>query len=302
MNDKFDKIAESKQSSKFTSIDVDHREAQIYIPSNQKKRQIINDTTYAFILRNEILMQIKKLIQQNKKCKVIELGCGSGWLSLEMARFGAEVIGYDTSIKMIQIANKMKKENKIKKNFGSLKYINQDMEKFEAKKDSIDLIISWESLYFAKNPNLIMKKIKEALKINKYLIIVQSTKQRAFEKYISYLFELFLPTYNRSYKEKFILVYSSLTKKSLKRQIKYYISNKDFYYRYSKIVENIKKDYQIISYKKDLAFCSIPMIRLNFKNKILRYYTQYFLKKIDDFLCFFKFVNGTRNYYCLKKK
>ena len=51
-----------------------------------------------------------------------------------MARFGAQVVGYDTSSKAIKIANQMKKKNKIKNNFGSLKYINQNMEKFEGKK------------------------------------------------------------------------------------------------------------------------------------------------------------------------
>ena len=42
-----------------------------------------------------------------------------------------------------------------------MKYINQNMEKFEGKKESVDLIISWESLYFAKDPKLIMSKIKK---------------------------------------------------------------------------------------------------------------------------------------------
>ena len=84
-------------------------------------------------MKNEILNKLK-IIEKNINFKVIELGCGTGWLSLEMARFGAQVVGYDTSSKAIKIANQMKKKNKIKNNFGSLKYINQNMEKFEGKK------------------------------------------------------------------------------------------------------------------------------------------------------------------------
>lgn len=301
-NEVFDKLAERIESSQLISINVDHRQAELYIPSFKEKNKLNNDTTYASILRNNILEKIKKIIEQNKNFKVIELGCGSGWLSLEMARFGAQVIAYDSSSEVIKIANQMKKENKIKNNFGSLKYVNQDMEKFESKKESVDLIISWESLYYAKNSKSIMKKIKKALKPNRYLVIIQSTNQGNIENYLSYLFEFFMPTYNKSYKEKIILAYRLIFENSVKREITHYIPIRDFLNRHKEILKNIYKDYNVIFYEQDLAFCSIPMTRLKFKNKFLRYFIQNIIKKIDGLLCLMKIVRGTRNIYFAKKK
>ncbi len=55
-------------------------------------------------------------IAKNKGGVVLEIGCGSGYLSLELARNGLDVTGVDLSSKNIEIARKFAKENPYKEN------------------------------------------------------------------------------------------------------------------------------------------------------------------------------------------
>ena len=116
-----------------------------------------------------------------------------------------------------------------------------------------------------------MSKIKKALKPHSHLVIIQSTKQGNLENYLSYLFEFFLPTYDKTFKEKITLAYRLIFNDSIKREITYYVSTQDFSNRYSEILKNIYKDYNVIFNRQDSAFCTIPMTRLKFRNKFLRY-------------------------------
>jgi SAM-dependent methyltransferase len=58
--------------------------------------------------------------------RVLEVGCGPGHISLELAREGFEVIGIDVSEKAINVAKKFHDDNPFDKNFGSLSYFCGD--------------------------------------------------------------------------------------------------------------------------------------------------------------------------------
>jgi len=56
--------------------------------------------------------------------RVLDLGCGAGYLALEIARQGYHVTGVDISESCINIANKTLDETDIRGEFGSLEYQN----------------------------------------------------------------------------------------------------------------------------------------------------------------------------------
>ena len=60
----FDELSESKKTSQFISVDVDHRQAQLYIPSSREKNKLQNDTTYVSLLKNDILNKLKIIIKK----------------------------------------------------------------------------------------------------------------------------------------------------------------------------------------------------------------------------------------------
>lgn len=64
----------------------------------------------------------------NKYCtttgaRILDIGCGAGYFSLELARNGFNVVGIDISEDCINLAKQTHSENKFQENFGSLEYL-----------------------------------------------------------------------------------------------------------------------------------------------------------------------------------
>ena len=61
-----------------------------------------------------------------KDCKSLELGCGSGNMTLELKRMGFDIIGLDISQEMLQVASE-----KALSSYMKIMFINQDMVSFQ---------------------------------------------------------------------------------------------------------------------------------------------------------------------------
>lgn len=108
----------------------------------------------------------KRMIEMAKRKggRVLDLGCGSGWLSLELARNGLEVVGVDASPDRIRIAEKFFKDNPYKENFGKLKYVQGDINKVTFPEKYFDTIVVWDTLHHFPNLDQILVKFSRFLK------------------------------------------------------------------------------------------------------------------------------------------
>jgi 2-polyprenyl-3-methyl-5-hydroxy-6-metoxy-1,4-benzoquinol methylase len=59
--------------------------------------------------------------------KILEIGCGNGYLSLELARDGHDVLGLDLSQDIIEVAERTKDAHPDTAGFGRLRYICADI-------------------------------------------------------------------------------------------------------------------------------------------------------------------------------
>ncbi len=117
--------------------------------------------------------RISNIIKHAKQCgtNVLELGCGLGMLSLELARNGLHVTGVDLSPISLEIANKYKKENTYQNSFGSLEYICCDINKMEFKKEEFNSVIFFRSLHHFPNWAYLLEKVYSVLKPGGELIL-----------------------------------------------------------------------------------------------------------------------------------
>ena len=135
--------------------------------------------------------------------KVVELGCGSGYLCLELARNGLDVLGIDLSPKSIEVAKKYHSHNFIKKGLGKLSYKCCDINTFNFGTNKFDTVVFFRTLHHMKDSHLLFRKIYRGLKKNGSIIICEPIRE-SFTKEsaeMAAIFRALLPTWI-PYKEK----------------------------------------------------------------------------------------------------
>jgi 2-polyprenyl-3-methyl-5-hydroxy-6-metoxy-1,4-benzoquinol methylase len=125
----------------------------------------INKTSYT---REEDLKRLKFIQSaivglKNPKAKVLDVGCGNGNSSRQIASLGFEVIGIDISDKTIEAANELNP-------YPNLRFENIAAEELDLN-DKFDVIICSEVVEHINEPAPVIKSLKKLLKIDGILIV-----------------------------------------------------------------------------------------------------------------------------------
>lgn len=111
--------------------------------------------------------------------RILDLGCGAGWLSLEMARRGAHVVALDISPTNLALGRYIAETNArnspyLYKNFagvpydpalfGSIEYRFADLNHTSLPKGEFDAVVVWDSLHHIANLEGLLEEVRGALK------------------------------------------------------------------------------------------------------------------------------------------
>ncbi|HYO50969.1 MAG TPA: methyltransferase domain-containing protein [Chloroflexia bacterium] len=111
--------------------------------------------------------------------RVLDLGCGAGWLSLEMARRGAHVTGMDISPTNLALGRHMAETNARNfpylyqrfaglpchlEQFGSVEYAYTDLNTVTLPASEYDAVVVWDSLHHVANLEGLLEQVRAALK------------------------------------------------------------------------------------------------------------------------------------------
>ncbi len=254
--------------------------------------------------------KIIKIAKKHKKKKILEIGCGTGFLSLELARNGLDVTGVDISELSIKIAEKYMKTNKIKKNFGKLNYLVMDATK-KILDQKFDTIIFFRSLHHFPYPKLLFKNILNMSNKNAKLIICEpirsqfSTLSSHFATLLRYSLQTW-ETYEKKIPNKINNVYLEKINKKILEEYKYLEKGKKAQSPFDnsiddpdKIIKIVRQNYKIIELNYSDAFIDKLIGGLRGKNRFL---IAKFLKSYDQFLVDKKVLNGTNLFLEAKLK
>lgn len=123
------------------------------------------DTEQKIKMIKKFASKTKKYLDNNKKYKILDFGCGTGIFGLELLDYAKELIGLDTSEGMLAAF-----DNKIKNlDHVSTKLINLEKEDIN---ESFDLIISSMAFHHLIDPLKIVHKMKTILNPEGMLIII----------------------------------------------------------------------------------------------------------------------------------
>lgn len=104
---------------------------------------------------------LKKHLKNNSR--ILEIGCGPGHNSLELARHGYQVTGIDLSPKCIEVAKKTLSQNKYLDGFGSLNYHAGDFLKMDIKSSSFDAILFYGALSHFPDMDSVLDRVCQLL-------------------------------------------------------------------------------------------------------------------------------------------
>ncbi|HUD01952.1 MAG TPA: bifunctional 2-polyprenyl-6-hydroxyphenol methylase/3-demethylubiquinol 3-O-methyltransferase UbiG [Rhabdochlamydiaceae bacterium] len=89
--------------------------------------------------------------------KVLDMGCGAGFLTHDLARLGHEVTGIDLSEDSLRIAKKLDET-------GRIKYIQGDATAVPLPENSLDVVCAMDLLEHVENPKAVIQEAARLLK------------------------------------------------------------------------------------------------------------------------------------------
>lgn len=133
--------------------------------------------------------------------RVLEIGCSSGWLSLEMARHGAQVEGIDIAPAAIQIAQQYASANPPPAP-GSVTYRVADINTLVLEPDCYDLVVVVGALHHLAEVQGVLDQIRQALTTQGLLFVIDPLDTPRVNSLIIGGLTMLLPT-TLSYRDKF---------------------------------------------------------------------------------------------------
>ncbi len=143
-----------------------------------------------------------ELVAHKPGGRVLDIGCGPGWLALELGRRGQHVDAYDLSPLAIDIAERMLKENPYTDGFGSVTYHLKDVSTVDLGEDTYDAVSGWSAFHHLPDFFGFMSKVRRALRPSGVIATLDDYEVDPVEMYLGRLFGLLLPTADRSYVDK----------------------------------------------------------------------------------------------------
>ncbi|MGA3058965.1 MAG: class I SAM-dependent methyltransferase [Candidatus Bathyarchaeia archaeon] len=163
----------------------------------QKAAFIWDDTEVNLFVRGKYIKKLLNVCSSKNNAQCLELCCGTGSLSLEAARRGADVTGIDCSSGAIFIGKQYEKE--ISKNYsGKINLFVGDLNTIELPKKKYDSVFVWDGLHHITNIEYLVSQVSETLNDNGVFVVhdhVSAPKwQGVCAAIISELLILILPT------------------------------------------------------------------------------------------------------------
>ena len=156
---------------------------------------------------------------------VLDLGCGAGWLALELARRDAHVCAIDCSLQGMLVAKAYQK-SLAENSWSRINWTVGDMNNLPIRNDAqFDLVTSWDALHHVKEIGSLLSRLSKVLKPDGRLMIcerVQGGEQNLSQKaglVVKSIVNLFFPmvikysTRANSFRSMVSLILRRLTKK-----------------------------------------------------------------------------------------
>lgn len=117
--------------------------------------------------------------------KILEAGCGPGYVCLELARHGLDVIGIDISKECIRTAQKIAGAERFT---GNSKTPSYQVEGFMETDGRYDVILFWSTLHHFTDCDAVMKKAGQLLNPGGIVVVFEPTRDRVTRETVTQIY------------------------------------------------------------------------------------------------------------------
>ena len=135
--------------------------------SRYTEEYYLQQKTHPKWVRQKYILKLVEEFSHSNKDKILDVGCGPGFLSIDLAKSGHTVVGVDTSEKMISISKKQAFNSGVT---GCDFYIG-DAEKTNFKDASFDCVVASGVIEYMNKDDIMLKEMNRILKPNGHLIL-----------------------------------------------------------------------------------------------------------------------------------
>src|SRR5207237_3438997 len=126
-----------------------------------------------------------------RNLKILDVGCGTGCISLELSRMGHDVLGLDRNERMIEIATNTKKMSK--SGSGKLQYEMADFDKWVGTTGAYDVVIFSRVLHDLPDPENALLKAQRILKSRGKILCLEYAYNMMDKKTATWLYQIRKP-------------------------------------------------------------------------------------------------------------
>jgi SAM-dependent methyltransferase len=122
--------------------------------------------------------------------RILEVGCGDGYLALELARDGYDVTGIDKSEEIIEVAERTRAAQADTAGFGKLTYYCTDVNSWQTAEKSFDVVVMTRTLHHLHDLQGTMNRIGQLLRSGGYVICQDYAYDRLSEQTASWVYSM----------------------------------------------------------------------------------------------------------------
>ena len=128
---------------------------------------------------------------RGQKLRILDIGCGTGFISLELSRMGHDVLGLDRNDRMIEIATRTKRTSDSV--IGKLQYEVADFDKWSGTAGAYDVVMFSRVLHDLPDPENILRKTHRLLKSHGRLVCLEYAYNMMDERAAAWLYQIRKP-------------------------------------------------------------------------------------------------------------
>ena len=127
---------------------------------------------------------------RGRNLKILEVGCGTGFMSLELARMGHDVIGIDRNEKILRLARRTMETDPYSKTRGDLRYEVAEFEKWSDSPGTYDVALFSRVLHDLPHPGKILSRVRQLLRNGGRLVCLEYAYDRMDWRAATWLYEI----------------------------------------------------------------------------------------------------------------